>query len=322
MTEPILSVCLITYNHEKYILNAIEGALMQKTNFSYEIVIGEDASTDKTREICEKYALKYPDIVKLLPSKKNLGLNENFLRTIKACKGKYVAYLEGDDYWITNNKLQKQFDILEKYKDVVYVHTDCSLIDLYTSKIVQEHLINLRGGINFCVRENSFGINSVINGFEGKIRTVKPSTSCYRKDLFLQILKEDSFSYLNKDFPTQDFQLINDMAFRGRFYYIDEITTYIGLHDSISASKDLAKQIKFNYGFFLIGIRYIEKYNLPKSTIQIWGHKQFSYFLYFAIRNRKYRKYISEAYKKLSKLGYKMNLKQKIAYYYCFILNF
>lgn len=109
----MLSVCMITYNQEQYISEAIDSVLMQGRKFDLELVIGEDCSTDNTREICERYAGKYPDIIKLLPSKKNHGFLNNFIRTFKACSGKYVVQLAGDDYWIDDHKLQKQVDFLE-----------------------------------------------------------------------------------------------------------------------------------------------------------------------------------------------------------------
>lgn len=110
---PLVSVCMITYNHERYIKQAIEGVLMQMTDFDIELVIGEDCSSDKTRVICEEYAIKYKQI-KLLSSVKNLGVMPNFIRTLNACTGKYIAICEGDDYWTEPSKLKKQVDFLEK----------------------------------------------------------------------------------------------------------------------------------------------------------------------------------------------------------------
>lgn len=111
--KPKLSVCMVTYNHEKYIKQAIESVLMQKTDFSYELVIGEDCSTDKTREIVIKYQNRYPNIIRVFLNKTNLSAGPNFIRTLKACKGEYIALLEGDDYWIDPLKLQKQIDFLD-----------------------------------------------------------------------------------------------------------------------------------------------------------------------------------------------------------------
>lgn len=111
--KPKASICMITYNHEKYIKEAIEGVLMQKTNFSIELIIGEDFSSDNTRKICEEFEQLYPDKINLLPTEKNYGMMPNFIRTLNACTGKYIAFCEGDDYWTDPLKLQKQVDFLE-----------------------------------------------------------------------------------------------------------------------------------------------------------------------------------------------------------------
>lgn len=106
---------MITFNHEKYIAQAIESVMMQQTNFDFELVIGEDCSIDKTREIVTGFAKKCPDKIKILLHPQNLGLQgrNNFVTTFKACQGQYIALLEGDDYWTSPHKLQKQVDFLD-----------------------------------------------------------------------------------------------------------------------------------------------------------------------------------------------------------------
>ncbi|MBA4055316.1 MAG: hypothetical protein C0490_11440 [Marivirga sp.] len=113
MSEPLLSVRLITYNHAKFIRQAIEGVLMQKVNFSWELVVADDFSTDGTREILLEFKKRFPDFIRLILQKKNVGPARNFLDLISAPQSKYIAYFEGDDYWIDPNKLQKQVDFLE-----------------------------------------------------------------------------------------------------------------------------------------------------------------------------------------------------------------
>lgn len=113
---PVVSVSMITYNHELFINQAIEGILMQKCNFRYELIIGDDCSTDKTTKICLEYVSKYPEII-FLPLETNLGMMANFIRTLQACTGKYIALNDGDDYWTDPLKLQKQVDFLEENND-------------------------------------------------------------------------------------------------------------------------------------------------------------------------------------------------------------
>lgn len=108
-----LSVLLVTYNHESYIGQALDSILMQQTDFEYEIVVGEDFSTDNTREILLHYQSSYPDRIKLILRDSNIGACLNFIDSYKQCTGEYIAYLDGDDYWTAADKLQKQVDFLD-----------------------------------------------------------------------------------------------------------------------------------------------------------------------------------------------------------------
>jgi glycosyltransferase involved in cell wall biosynthesis len=113
---PVVSVCLITYNHAKFIREAIESVLMQQTSFDFEVILADDFSSDGTREIVKEYAQKDSRIKPILRDK-NVGPGKNFLEMLAAGKGKYIAYLEGDDYWTDPLRLQKQVDFLEHNPD-------------------------------------------------------------------------------------------------------------------------------------------------------------------------------------------------------------
>lgn len=117
MDGKTLSINCITYNHEKFIAQAMDGFLMQETDFDFEIVVGEDCSTDNTRQILLAYKEKYPDKIKLLLNEKNMGMQQNGAQTGAACTGRYMAICEGDDYWTDPLKLQKQVDFLEANPD-------------------------------------------------------------------------------------------------------------------------------------------------------------------------------------------------------------
>ena len=112
MRTPLLSVCLITYNHVKYIRAAIDSVLMQKVDFPWELIIADDFSTDGTREIVLEYKEKYPDFIKLILQEKNVGGAKNFMDLMSAPKSKYIAYIEGDDYWTDDLKLKKQTSLM------------------------------------------------------------------------------------------------------------------------------------------------------------------------------------------------------------------
>ena len=117
-----LSICVATYNNKDYIAQALDSFLMQKTNFKFQIIVGDDCSTDGTTDILKEYAKKYPDIIKPIFREKNIGRDRNLLATnaldiYSNAKTPYIAMCDGDDYWIDENKLQKQVDFLETHPD-------------------------------------------------------------------------------------------------------------------------------------------------------------------------------------------------------------
>jgi glycosyltransferase involved in cell wall biosynthesis len=110
---PLVSVLMITYNHERYLRQAIESVMAQKTTFAFELVIGEDCSTDGTFAIVSEFAGRYPDKIRAIRRERNLGAHRNFIETLRGCRGRFVALLEGDDYWTVDDKLARQALVLQ-----------------------------------------------------------------------------------------------------------------------------------------------------------------------------------------------------------------
>jgi glycosyltransferase involved in cell wall biosynthesis len=127
-----LSVFVVTYNQEQYIRQCLDSIVMQQINFDYEVIIGEDCSTDSTPQICDEYAEKFP-FIKVYHHPKNLGLVKNWEFVLNRCTGEYVAMIEGDDYWTNPNKLQTQVDYLE-------AHTDCQICFYKPSVVFTEYV--------------------------------------------------------------------------------------------------------------------------------------------------------------------------------------
>lgn len=147
MSEKDISIIILTYQHVDFIETCLENVLNQQTTYSYEILIGEDESTDGTREKCIQYAEKYPTKIKLfLRSRKDVIYvngaptgKYNFIECLKSAKGKYIAYCEGDDYWIDPFKLQKQMTFLERHSDYTLCATRFQKLNEETSKIHNEN---------------------------------------------------------------------------------------------------------------------------------------------------------------------------------------
>ena len=136
MKEPLVSICCVAYNHEQYIKDALDSFLSQKTTFPIEIVISDDCSKDGTHGIIKEYVQKYPDLIRDISPKQNLGLFENFTFVQEQAKGKYIAICEGDDFWIDPYKLQKQVDILEADESLIACCTNCINVDKNGKEIV------------------------------------------------------------------------------------------------------------------------------------------------------------------------------------------
>jgi glycosyltransferase involved in cell wall biosynthesis len=123
-----VSIAIVTYNHEKFIARTLDSVLMQRTNFNYEIVVGEDCSTDKTRDILIDYQKRHPGKFHLLLNEKNLGMHKNGAQILDACSGEYIAMLDGDDYWTSPEKLQKQVDFLDSHQDCAVCFHDALIV--------------------------------------------------------------------------------------------------------------------------------------------------------------------------------------------------
>ncbi|MCX6924815.1 MAG: glycosyltransferase [Verrucomicrobia bacterium] len=106
--NPLVSVIMLAYNHQRFIAEAIEGILKQKCSFAFEVLIGEDCSADGTRGICLSYQRRYPQLIRLITAEKNVGGSRNFFRLCARARGRYLAFCEGDDYWCDEYKLEKQ----------------------------------------------------------------------------------------------------------------------------------------------------------------------------------------------------------------------
>lgn len=127
--EPLVTVKVLTYNHVEYIKACLDGILMQKTDFPFDVIIGDDCSTDGTTEIILKYQNDYPDKVKVITNKKNVGYIRNSQSVYNVSKGKYIAICDGDDYWNDPYKLQKQVSFLESHPDYGMAYSDINMVN-------------------------------------------------------------------------------------------------------------------------------------------------------------------------------------------------
>lgn len=243
----MVSVCMITYNHEKYIRQAIEGVLMQKINFSVELIIGEDCSTDATREICLEYKNKFPNVIKLLLPSHNLGAHENFFQTLSNSSGKYIALCEGDDYWTDPYKLQKQVNFLEK-------NPAFSLC--FHNAIVKNLQNNTERKFNGKLNKNIFTIRDVI------LKSWFTPTASF-------VFRNNSLIY-DKDWKNVngDMLILYSASLLGPLFYMDEVMSIY----NYCTPGSLSKNAMGNYM-----VLYRKKFNLLKNLDNTTHYRYFAY---------------------------------------------
>ena len=131
MNRPDVTVTLLTYNHEKYIAECLDGILKQKISFNLEILVGDDSSTDNTQKILREYDAKYPGRFTMILRKDNLGATRNLYDLLNRARGRYIVGLEGDDYWFDEHKLQSQFDFMEEHSEYIGCSQNVRVVDEY-----------------------------------------------------------------------------------------------------------------------------------------------------------------------------------------------
>jgi glycosyltransferase involved in cell wall biosynthesis len=253
MSEPLVSVQMITYNHAPLIAQAIEGVLQQKTNFPFELVIGEDCSTDGTHEIVFEYQKKYPDIIQVITSGKNVGAKKNFYRTMKACRGNYVAFCEGDDYWHHPLKLQRQIDYLESHPECGLLFADYDFYHVNSRRLIKSY--NCRKGFESpadLTTEDLLGS-----------RRLMTLTAVIRRDLYEHVVEKDPYLHQSENFLMGDTQLWVEAALISKVSYIPEsLATYRVLDESASHSKDQIKHLRFYKSNYEMRLYLFDKHKL------------------------------------------------------------
>ena len=178
--NPVVSVNMITYNHEPYIRQAIEGVMMQQTDFKFELIIGEDCSQDKTREICFEYQKKYPDKIRVLWWHENISkLGGNSRRVRAHSRGEFIAICEGDDYWIDPLKLQKQVDVMRKYPSIAL----CLTSGMVLKDNVLSHYSQMNEKMLDGVNPGSLLLDKYISLRDGFVLT---ASAFFRRDIYIK----------------------------------------------------------------------------------------------------------------------------------------
>jgi glycosyltransferase involved in cell wall biosynthesis len=283
--EPLVSVWMTTYNHEPYIARAIEGVLMQETDFPVELVIGEDCSTDRTREIVMEYQKRRPDVIRVVTSDRNVGLFENDRRVNRALRGKYVAFCEGDDHWIHTRKLQMQVDIMDAHPDVGLVHGGYDKLIASRNKLLRWQQWRPKA-----VPPSRYDdvFSQLLAGEYQQPAMPHTSNVCMRRDVYLAVRENNPDSF-REEFIVVDTQTWLEASRLTRFEFIDEsLAVYNYVPDSISNTQDMNRRIAFFQTMTRMQLYMCRKYGCPgevEDAISL-RHSGWLLFLCFAAGRR------------------------------------
>ena len=292
---PLVSICCTAYNHEPFIAAALDGFLMQKTNFSFEVIIHDDCSADGTVKIIKEYQQKYPEIIKPIFQSEN-QYSKGVRAILQAfvypkCSGKYIALCEGDDYWIDKNKIQMQVNFLEENHGYAMCYTKTKLFVQEKNKILWQ----------------TYG--SAISSFEDLLQNgnkIPALTVCYRKDIALQYVQE--INPFQKKWLMGDYPMWLYIASKAKIKFINkETSVYRILKESASHSENMQRNFAFSKSTYEIREFYSQKESVP---IEKWNEVRQMFlinwnFLLINVDKNEYRKNIQMLYKQLDKVSIK-----------------
>ncbi len=279
MSDCLVSISCFTYNHEPYIRECLDGFVMQQTNFRFEAIVHDDASTDGTADIIREYAEKYPDIIKpIFETENQYSKHDGSLERImnEACTGKYIALCEGDDYWTDPLKLQKQVDILEKDETLMACVTNCSVVN-DKGKTIKE----IRGGVVKDDIEGRYDLRDFFNNSH-----LYPTLSAVYRNSHREEVREKTEIMLNPYFG--DWTLWVALHCFGDFYFLNEVTCAYRINPtSLTHTDTIQRKIGSAKEYFRLfpavasvlpdGYEDVQK-DLRDNTAWIWWDLGHAYF--------------------------------------------
>lgn len=262
--KPLISVLIFSYNHEKYISEAILSALDQKTSFDFEIIVTDDCSSDNSLKVINFLNKKHPDKFDTIINDKNLGVNNSFLNAVKKANGEYIATLGGDDYWIDEKKLELQAEILKNNPKISYVHTEYKSINEKTGKIKRH--CNKKWLSSLICKSGKQALTDMLS--HNWTSYPLASSALFRKKPILEGIK-NNIEIINFNMHGEGTFVHTSCCFYGGQYaFIPKETTMYRIRDkSLSHFESNIDHFEFQKKYYNLRILSAESFGLKKEQI-------------------------------------------------------
>ncbi|MDE7396317.1 MAG: glycosyltransferase [Muribaculum sp.] len=283
MTDKKISVIVVTYNQEATIGRALDSILAQDFELPYEIVVGDDASTDGTRAILEEYRKNYPDIIRLRLLPVNRGVRENYITCLLDCHGRYIADCAGDDFWTDKTRLRRQYEMMENDPTLSVVHTAWDYYNETSGERTPGDPDGKRAPYCEPIADGRNLLPAIVGHFNHL--TIHLCTALYRFDRFMEAYIEDPELFRYPRYTCEDLQLSAVLAASGRVAFMPESTLCYSVGgDSVSHSKDPRREFEYFWGVMKLTRRLQQKFNIEDQHVQPYYDRIIDHMSAIALR--------------------------------------
>ena len=312
MEKPLVSVIILCYNQEDFIAQAIESVLAQETDFRYEIILGDDASSDDTPRICQRYQAIYPDKIVLQLNEENKGICRNYFDCVQMAQGDFIADCAGDDFWIDPLKLQREMDAFRQHPQVSIVYSNWKTW-LQNS---QEFVLNNESYKEVIFKPKSYGSATVASFLSRRfLPNIVLSAATYRKEIVMAAYREHPDIFVGEGVVAEDLPVTSVLLKAGPAYYLPyEHLAYREMEESVSHSRNIHKKHRFIWACLKQTYQTAIALGIGKRSIRAFMKRSFRDELHYAYQYRQ-RDYAKEVFDYWRNTPYRMRLKDYVKYF-------
>ncbi|MDE6295173.1 MAG: glycosyltransferase, partial [Muribaculaceae bacterium] len=269
---PKASIILLAYNHQNSVARAIESLLAQQTDYNYEILIADDCSTDRTREIAQQYADRYPQIIRMMPPAPNKGLVNNYFDALMECRGEYISDCAADDYWLDTSLLRTEIEMLDSDPSLSVVFPDVAENGTQLHSSMPRYARWMRPHVTG--REILLGTLNNTTALPYQL-----SAALYRKSSLMSVLEQAPDMVRNPECGVEDLPVIAALASQGDAAY----TPLIGYHYTVDSTETIsnnlspAKAFRFYSRLLAFTPKLAKFYGIPLTDLNDHFQQKYSY---------------------------------------------